>query len=110
MMMPKPTRLTKIVRKMIRSGRVTSVPTFYTITHHDHIAEHALRRAQGVPSSSRDGLRIADWRCRHGCGGDVVGAAAEIRTARADARRVERRDDAAAHPRHARHRRRPASL
>src|SRR4051812_39881152 len=31
MMMPNPTRLTKIVRKMMRSGRVTSVSPFYTI-------------------------------------------------------------------------------
>src|SRR5258706_5396707 len=99
MMMPKPTRLTKIVRKMIRSGRVTSVPTFYTITHHDHIAEHALRRAQGVPSSSRDGLRIADWRCPHGCRGGLVRAAAEIPTARTDERCVQRPDDAFADPR-----------
>src|SRR6476620_2418037 len=30
-MIPKPTRFTKIVRKMIASGRVTSVETFYTI-------------------------------------------------------------------------------
>src|SRR3954463_11955041 len=32
MMIPKPTRLTKIVRKMMRSGLVTDVATFYTIT------------------------------------------------------------------------------
>ena len=31
-MIPKPTRLTKIVRKMMRSGRVTVQATFYTIT------------------------------------------------------------------------------
>src|SRR5258708_31093614 len=100
MMMPKPTRLTKIVRKMIRSGRVTSVPTFYTITHHDHIAEHALRRARGVPSSSRDGLRIADWRCRHGCGGDVVGAAAQTPTAGAHPPRLRPPDHASPDSRH----------
>src|SRR5215813_2360972 len=37
MMIPKPTRLTKIVRKIMTSGRVTSVETFYTITptHHE---------------------------------------------------------------------------
>src|SRR5690242_8952172 len=31
MMMPNPTRLTKIVRKMMRSGRVTRVREFYTV-------------------------------------------------------------------------------
>jgi hypothetical protein len=31
-MIPKPTRLTKIVKKMMRSGRDTRVTTFYTIS------------------------------------------------------------------------------
>src|SRR6267143_4714791 len=31
MMIPKPTRLTKMVRKMMRSGRVTRLRAFYTI-------------------------------------------------------------------------------
>jgi hypothetical protein len=30
-MIPKPTRLTKIVRKMMSSGGITNVATFYTI-------------------------------------------------------------------------------
>src|SRR5690349_9825321 len=41
MMIPKPTRLTKMVRKMMRRGRVTSVTTFYTI------ALHIMRYAEG---------------------------------------------------------------
>ena len=53
-MIPKPTRLTKIVRKMMRSGRVTRLLTFYTIKHLWPFASWRPRSCSRPSLSSRN--------------------------------------------------------
>src|SRR5262252_5794832 len=88
MMIPKPTRLTKIVRKMMRSGRVTVKATFYTITGtmRLRIADCGMRIGLrivdcGMRTGLRIGLRIAEYRLRYVLCAAVVAAAATIAAA-----------------------------
>src|SRR5262245_60597858 len=69
-MIPKPTRLTKIVRKIISSGRVTTCQTFYTISAartrsgRPRIGARRRRVERRTPMHPHFAMRLSmvDWR------------------------------------------------
>src|SRR6185295_17406420 len=106
MMIPNPTRFTKIVRKMMMRGRGTTVRTFYTIT-----AEPWRSQRVKAHEIADFRLQISDWSGVHRPRSRRLFVRFRRPRADAGAETDASRDASAGNPRDPRHRgRRPALL